>query len=201
MNMVTIAVEPKAGRRGILSILLNGSEWRAIHTAIFGRQPSFPFCSTEEEWEKAFSSMEYQKVKNYVLRRLSAQNYHSRQLRKLLNERLVDASTIDRIIGECQAKSFVNDEQWLESFIRANRKRLGLPAIMRKLHSKGFSIDEIRAIQDRWKNPEEERAAIQQLLQTRYRSKKLDQFHERQKVIASLMRKGFSFETILSVLD
>ncbi|MFI5343465.1 MAG: regulatory protein RecX [Chlamydiales bacterium] len=198
---MNITIEPKAGRQSILSIFLNGREWKTVHSAIFGRHPSFPFYSTEREWEQAFCSMEYQKVKNYVLKRLSAQHYHSQQLRKLLIERLVDAATIDRVIGECQTKGFLNDEQWLESFICAHRKRLGWPVILKKLHSKGLSIEEIRVIQNRSRNPEEERQTIQQLLETRYRSKNLAQFHDRRKVIASLMRKGFSYESILAALE
>lgn len=145
--------------------------------------------------------MEYQKVKHYVLKRLSAQNYHSKQLRKLLIERLVDETTIDRVIEECQAKGFLNDEQWLESFIRSHRKRFGWPVIQKKLRSKGLSIDEIQAIQERWSNPEEERQTIQQLIETRYRSKNLSQFHDKRKVIASLMRKGFSYEAIFAALE
>lgn len=193
---MNIEVIPKHGRKEILSILINGEEWRSIHTAIFGKEPSFPVCTSESEWQKAFEKMEYKRVKGYVLRRLSAQNYHSGQLIKLLQERLVTSSVIESIIDEFQNKGYLNDRGWIESFIRVQRKRLGLPVILRKLQAKGVSREEIRMVQEECRNSEEDSLNITHLLKTRYRSKDMNHPKDRQKVIASLMRKGFAFEII-----
>lgn len=169
-----------------------------IHTAIFGRHPSFPDCNSESDWQNRFDTLEYQRAKSYVIRRLASQPYHSRQLAKLLQERLVSTSTASRIIKECVDKGFINDDSWIESFIRQNHKKMGVHAIMRKLQAKGLINEEIQAIYEKWMDPEKEKQSIERLLQTKYRKKNLNNFAERQKVVASLMRKGFSIEAIRS---
>lgn len=191
-----VEIIPKPGRKEIFSIFIEEEFWKEIHTSIFGRQPSFSDCSSVLEWPAIFAKKEYERVRNYVLWRLSSQNYHSAQLSKLLKERLVTARTIEMVISEFQDKGFLNDQAWIESFIRSQRKRLGLPAVMRKLQAKGISNEELRDIQAEWRDPEEELRNIAKLLQTRYRSKDLSQLKEKQKVIASLMRKGFAYELI-----
>lgn len=189
-------VKPKPGRPGVLTIFVNNEPWRDIHSAIFGRQPRLPVCTEEGEWERIFQAFEYQRVKNYVLWRISSQSYHSQQLSKLLKERLIDAATIEKVIQECLDQGFLNDQSWIESFIRVHRKRLALPAILRKLQAKGITREILQTIQEECQDVAADKTAIDHLLQTRYRSKDLKQIKDRQKVIGALLRKGFSYELI-----
>jgi regulatory protein len=139
---------------------------------------------------------EYQQTKQYVLRRLAAQNYHSNQLKKLLAERCVQVSTINRVVADCLGWGYLNDAAWLESFVRSRLKRQGAQAILSKLYAKGIPLDTARAEIEKWQNPDQEAEAISKLLRTRFRSKNLQDRKERQKVIASLMRKGFKLSAI-----
>ncbi len=198
---MNIEIIPKQGQKEILSIQINGEVWKNIHTSIFGKKPCFPSPSSELQWQQAFEKIEYERVKNYTLRRLSAQHYHSGQLIKLLKERLVTGSVIEKIISECRAKGYLNDRDWINSFIRSQRKRFGLAAIWRKLQSKGVSREEIHLIQEEHASPEEELINIKHLLKTRYRSKNLNLLKDRQKIIASLMRKGFALELIIKSIE
>jgi len=52
-----------------------------------------------------------------------------------------------------------------------------------------------------WQDSDQEKESVEKLLVGRYRSKNLKDFKEKQKVIQSLMRKGFSFESIKLVMD
>ncbi|MBA3816234.1 MAG: RecX family transcriptional regulator, partial [Parachlamydiaceae bacterium] len=47
---------------------------------------------------------------------------------------------------------------------------------------------------------EKQRAAIKQLLTTRYRSRNLKDFREKRKVVSSLIRRGFDLSLILDIL-
>jgi regulatory protein len=194
-------VIPKQGRKELLSILIDGEEWKTIHTAIFGKNPSFPLCSSEMEWKQLFEKIESERVKNYALRRLSAQNYHSAQLTKLLKERLVTNAVIAKTIREFQAKGYLNDQDWIRSFVRSQRKRLGLSAILKKLYAKGVSSEEIQQVKETYQNSEEDYLNIQNLIKTKYRSKNIKLPKERQKIIASLVRKGFNFDQIINVFE
>lgn len=189
----------KEGNRDRWDILVNGEKWREGHRAIFGRKPIFS-SSDNQNWQHLFDHFEYLRVKNYVLWRLSTQSYHSEQLGKLLRDRLVQDNMIDRVIQEYREMGFLDDEAWLQGFMRIQQKRYGLRFILNKLRMKGLSSKTIQNLENEWKNSDEESQAIQHLINTRYRSKDLKDFKSRQKVIAALMRKGYGFDQIQTAL-
>jgi regulatory protein len=192
-----VTFRPKEGDKERWEILLDGEKWREVHRAIFGRKPSFSSSpSSEEELQRIFDAFEYRRVKGYVLWRLSTQSYHSEQLAKLLRDRLVQSKTIDRVLQEYREMGFLDDDSWLQSFMRSQQKRYSLRFILSKLHHKGLSSETLQRLAKEWKNPEEELQAIQHLLKTKYRSKNLIQYKERQKVIAALVRKGYTFDQV-----
>ncbi len=193
--------QPKEGNRDRWEILLNGEKWREVHRAIFGRQPTFPPLPSEEELQTVFDAFEYRRVKGYVLWRLSSQSYHSEQLAKLLRDRLVQNKTIERVLQDYREIGFLDDELWLQSFMRIQQRRYGLRFILNKLYAKGLSSETIQRLAKEWQNPEEEIQAIQHLLKTRYRTKDLTQYKSRQKVVAALVRKGYSFEQVKIALS
>lgn len=184
-------------RKEIWTILINDEVWRRVHQSIFGRRIALPPSHlTDEEWHLAFQNLEYRLAKQYVLRRLSAQSYHSLQLKKLLKEKLVHSQVVDRLIGECLQCGYLDDQNWVAGFIRGHRKRMGLRAILAKLYTKGFSKEDLESIAEEWRDPNEEVEAVCHLIQTRYRSKDLKDYQQKQKVMAALARKGYSFDTI-----
>lgn len=193
--------QPKEGNRERWEILIDGEKWREVHCVIFGRKPAFPPLSDEKDLKSTFDAFEYRRVKNYVLWRLSTQGYHSEQLAKLLRERLVQNHTIHRVVQEYREMGFLDDEAWLQSFMRAQQKRYSLRFILSKLQAKGLSSDTIQRLADEWKNPEEEIQVIQHLLKTRYRTKDLTEYKARQKVIAALVRKGYTFDQVQTALQ
>jgi regulatory protein len=177
-------------------ITIQEEKWAIVHRSIFGKHPSFAQVSSWEEWQKVFDQTEYQRAKNYVIWRLSSQNYHSEQLAKLLKERLVRPQTLKKVIADCQELRCLNDELWIEVFMRTHQKRYSLRLILNKLRMKGLTADTIKKIAEAWQQPEEELNALQLLITTRYRSKNYRDFKDRQKIIAALFRKGFQYDQI-----
>lgn len=198
MKIETIPVK---GKIGVMAISIDGEEWREIHRAIFGRQPVWPRSLSLEEWEKAFELIEYQKARNYVLKRLGVQSYHSEELRKLLLTRLVSTRVTDRLINDFLTKGFLNDEAWLDSFFRIQSRRYGFPILIQKLAAKGLKREVLASLEAKYRNPEQEREEVKKLLLTKYRSKDLTQIKEKQKVVASLLRKGYSYEKIKKAIS
>jgi regulatory protein len=96
---------------------------------------------------------------------------------------------------------FLNDDEWTASFVRGqSNRKVGPRAIAQKLASKGVRGEKLeQALENSW-NPSEQKALITSLLKSRYAKKNLSDFKERQKVIASLMRKGFDFSAIMGCL-
>lgn len=195
-----VIFRPKEGNRERWEILIDGQEWREVHRTIFGRHPVFPPISSENDLVSLFNALEYRRVRAYVLWRLSSQSYHSEQLIKVLRDRLVQSHTALRVIQEFREMGFLDDESWVENYIRSQKKRYGLRYIFNKLQLKGISSETIQRLEIDWKDPNEEIEAIRHLIKTRYRSKDFSDFKTRQKIIASLARKGYSFEQIQVVI-
>lgn len=201
MSSFTITFEKKEGRFGVLTIIVDGEPWRDIHSHIFGRKPAL--CAKSlTELESQFPIFEYRGALGYTLKRLALKGQPSSELIKSLKERLVSDETIHRIITECQQQGYVNDRDWVESFIRRQMaKNLGSQAILMKLKAKGVSPDLTMDILSRLDNPELQKERIRHLLETRYRTKDLSDYNTRSKVISALSRKGFSFDDIREVVS
>jgi regulatory protein len=171
--------------------------WRDLHTSIFGRKPSFPKCHSIEEFTELFAVFEYSQVKNYALRRLSMQAMLSTALIKALKERLVPERVIEGVIKELVELRFLNDEEWTASFVRIQSSRkMGPRAIAQKLFYKGVKGKELeKALENSW-GMDDQKSLIMELLQKKYAKRNLEDYKERQKVVAALVRKGFEFPAI-----
>jgi regulatory protein len=181
--------------QGLLTIFCDGEEWGEVHPSIFGRKPPLPKeAASLEEFNRLFLALEYRQAKQYAARRLAAQSLPSATLRRSLQKCLVSEATIERVIQELTLLGYLNDQEWAANFARVQAaRRVGPRVIARKLASKG--------IRGSFASEEGQKEAIQHLLQTRYRRRDLSDFREKQKVIASLMRRGFDLDAILSILE
>ncbi|MEI8124446.1 MAG: regulatory protein RecX [Parachlamydiaceae bacterium] len=143
-------------------------------------------------------SDEYLQAKKYALRRLSLQAVLSNKLARSLRDRLVSEETVERVIKDLTALGLLNDDEWSASFVRQQtRRKMGPRAIAQKLANKGIRGEGLNKALEGVGAASEQEAAVDQLLETRYRKRDLSDPKERQKVIASLIRRGFDFSLIL----
>lgn len=196
---MNIEITPHEHCKGVLLLTVNEEFSREIHTSIFGRQPKFSFregCLAEQFEQKEFERSQY-----FVLKRLAQRSYSSFELSRQLEERLVSYAVIERVIEECTRLGYLDDAAWLEGFIRGQKsKKLGPKMIEAKLYQKGVPKSFYEPILEMGMTESEQIEGIQKLLNTRFRSRDLSDFKERQKVTASLLRKGFDFALISKVL-
>lgn len=193
-----IEIRPHPEYKDLQEIYVDDVKVREIHRSVFGKTFSFPVPENPEEWERVFEALEYKRVRNYALWRLSVQSYHSEQLTKLLKERSVRLPLVSRIISEFRDLGFLDDRAWIDRFIRTHRPRYSLNRIIAKLYSKGLSRETLDSISREQQNPDEELTSVLNLLKGRYRTKDLRKFEDKQKVIASLIRKGFPYDVVKS---
>jgi regulatory protein len=187
------------------ALMRDGQEWRIVHLSIFGKAPAFPE-GTLAKIEERFTELELKGAKLFLLRRLALKSYHSSELHELLAERKVTTKTICQLIAEFTKQGYINDESWLCSTIRSLRqRRFGFKVIAFRLRSKGIEDSDIETAIQAYKDTEQstpdDRTMIKHLLSTRYAKQQLSNRKERQKVIAALARKGFTFDDIFAVLD
>lgn len=140
---------------------------------------------------------EYRLAKRLVFRRLALRSYATQELRQLLHEKKISEEVIDKIIQECIELGYCNDAQWVTDFIRIHRARKQGPRnILMKLKTKGISEELLEQAAEQLQDQSSQQDALQKLLTTRYCTHNLTEFHERQKVIAALMQRGFSLDSI-----
>lgn len=197
-----ITCKPHPERQSILTVYCDGSHWREIHTSVFGRKPLLPeHCTSLEDFSEQFATFEHRGVKNYCLRRLSMQSMLSTALKRSLKERLVPEAVIRKVIDELLELRFINDEEWAASFVRSQSSRkVGPRAIAQKLAQKGVRGEKLElALEKSW-DVNDQKTMILSLLKSKYAKKDLTDFKEKQKVVASLIRKGFDLSVIFSCI-
>ncbi|MCE2982392.1 MAG: recombination regulator RecX [Parachlamydia sp.] len=185
-------IEIRKAPAGFSAIYHGEEEWRVIPSFLVPKK-AFPGCLTFDEWTQAFAVWEYGRVKNYVVWLLGRKSYHSQELWALLFKKKVAANILERVISEFKSAGYIDDEAWISSYLRLNQKKYGKRLMLAKLRAKGIEAD--FHLQ---KNDEIE--SIRVLFQSKYRKKDLTDWKTKQKVVASLLRKGFEYEDVMAAI-
>jgi len=187
----------RAREGGLLTIFVDDESWKEGHRSILGAKPNLPQeCLDLQDLQSIYDSLEYSGAKKYALHRLATKGYSTFELKEKLRIKRVSQGTIDRVCAELQRGGYLNDEEWAEAFVRSQiAKKRGPNQIKAKLKQKGVSVELREDFQ------ESQRLGIEALLKTRHKTRNLADYHERQKVIASLVRRGFELEQILAALS
>lgn len=182
---------------------IDGEPFQQIHKTIFGRKPIIKGNFTSrEQFEEFFSKWEYEHAFQYTLKRFSMKNYASSELKKLLKSRLVSEKNIEKIIHDSIQRGYIDDQNWINSFIRSQMaRRNGPKAILYKLMLKGIPKDVAEETVSHMANSESSQTLISEIIKRKYRSLDLKDYKNRNKVIGALVRKGFDFDDILLALN
>lgn len=195
-----IFFRPKVGKRDLFEIVVDGDVWKEVHKSIFGKNPTFPPSSSSVGISALFDALELKRAKAYLLWRLSRCSYHSDQLRLILSERLVSHKTIESSLNYLQSMGVIHDEEWMVQFIAAHKRKYGMRLIRAKLKAKGISEGNLSCVN--FVPEKEDRIAEVETLVAWIKKKSLrkdlSDRKEKQKVILSLLRKGYELEQIKS---
>lgn len=197
-----LKLQPHSFKKGILILIVDEEEWKEVAVTIFGKRLSFPKnIQTISELEEFLLAKEVKGAKRYILNRLAKCSYCSFELKKKLSEKLVSDAVADKVVEECVQYGYINDREWIERFIeREQRKGKGASWIKNRLWQKGIPNSLSEEIIASCSSEEEEKKQIVKLLQTRYRSRNLEDYKEREKTVAALIRRGYPLETIREAL-
>lgn len=153
----------------------------------------------EEQWQSLVEGINYKKALNKCADLLSRREHSVKELKmKLL--KTVDEVSADRAIQRYLEAGYLDDEHFCESLVDYlyNTKKYSTNHVKQECYKRGidsqivnriiadFDVDNINTIYE--------------LIIKKYESK-LQQENGREKVIASLQRKGFSYYDIISALD
>ena len=118
--------------------------------------------------------MERVKAKAYAFRRLALRCHHSKELKEALLKKGALSSDVEEILKELTSLGYLNDEAWIESFIRKEIiKKNGKALILNKLRAKGLDAPKDSRKAFLIVNSRVQKESIRRLLETKYRSRDL----------------------------
>jgi regulatory protein len=200
---VKVVFVPKNGQRNLLTIEVDEEPWKDVHAALFKQHLNvLQKCPSFDELQVQFAEIEYRLAKQYTLKLLAKRSYYSSEIKKKLELRFISKAAIQRITEECIHFGFLNDEEWLKTFVMAQQARhLGPHAIRMKLKAKGLPLSMFESAFEALSHVNNQKEQIMHLLKTRYKRRNLADFKEKQKVIASLIRRGYDLDEIKTAFD
>lgn len=182
-------MELRATKRGDggVDLFLENEPWRTLHAKLLSYLPPFPIqVAGVAEAESLFAEWQRRGALFYIGRLVSHQERLERQVRSRLAECSVDEEVSDELISHCRKVGWIDDERWVDSYVRGQERRLKGPrAIRMKLLQKGAPAEVVDERLASLKSDEAQKEAIAELVERRYSGK------ESQKLYQALVRRGF----------
>lgn len=154
---------------------------------------------TEEEWEELVNAINYKKAVNKCYDLLSRRDHSVKELRtKLL--RNVDEKNAQRAIERMLELGYLDDEKYARTLLNhlINNKNMSSAFIKNEMYKRGVPSEIISEVLS--ETEIDNKSSIIELITVKYRNK-LNAENGREKVIAALMRKGFSYNDIKSAFN
>lgn len=192
--MITVSTLPHPSQKQLYRILCNDEEWRTVHQNIVKSSAmGWPIqASSYQSWQEMWDLAELKGAKAFALRKLAKKSYSSFELEKLLKQHLVSGSIASLLIQEFQEKMLLDDNDWIEGFVRKEiRQKLSPRMIFAKLRLKGIPADLIQESIKNTYTKEDKLRVLRTFLEK-------DKLKDKRKTIAKLSRKGFHMEDILA---
>ncbi len=128
--------------------------------------------------------------------------------RKIIDQEEISMSAVELLINKLKQKGLLNDEQFALAWVESRRKKKGLRVLKQELFQKGIDreiieevISEQRAHAESGEGYSEEQVA-EQLLERKMRVwKNLSKLEFRKKAYEFLLRRGFEYEIVKSVVE
>lgn len=153
---------------------------------------------SEDTYQEILKEVLFKRARERVLYLLKASDKTEQELVRKLKDGGYPKEAIDYAVGFVKEHRFINDENYGKRYVEFNSRRKSEKQIQFELQRKGLDKEMIRDILK--EQPVDEEAQIQAYIRKkRIDPKELDR-KERSKVMASLGRKGFSYEAVNRVL-
>lgn len=141
------------------------------------------------------------KAKLKALKLLERMDRTEAQLREKLKAAEFDPEIIEQAIVYVKSFGYIDDERYVRNYIEYRQDRKSRRQLEQELQfRKGVTPELIQKVYDELE-PYDERLLIKSQLEKRKYSAKAADWNGRQKIVASLMRKGFQMGDILAVMD
>ena len=158
-----------------------------------------------EEYEKLIELLVYPKAIEKALSILKFMDRCEQELRFKLSRADYKEEVIDRVIDYVKHYGYLNDERFTAAFVKARKNKKSKLMIKNELQQKGISKDIIQMVLEAEYDDEDledgEGIAIRKAIAKKTKTPDNLTVMEKQKLIASLYRKGFDLSKIKQNLE
>lgn len=138
-------------------------------------------------------------IKQKAFRLLQRRIHSAKELYTKLRQKFSDELLIKKCINELQQKGFINDQEFALAFISEKQKsrKWSRTRLKSELIKRGISGDIISNVLSKTFNPEQEKQAVRDLVEKKYRQlirKETDKRKLFQKLMMYLQSKGYDYE-------
>ncbi len=158
---------------------------------------------SEETYESIVTVLLPKRATKRAMNLLQKRDYTEAKLREKLSEGLYPSDAIDAAIDYVKSYHYLDDERYARDYITYHMPTKSKNRIVQDLTNKGIKKDLLIPILEEIYEEEDddpESSQIEALLQKKHYSKELD-YKEQQKIIAFLLRRGFSLDKVKRVIN
>lgn len=159
----------------------------------------------ENLYEDLIENTVYPAAKDKALSILGYSDKSEKELRTRLEQAGYLPVIINRVMSFLSSYGYINDERYARTIINYNKHKKSKPAIVTQLLHKGISKDVIdKLMYDEYIEDDmadDELTAIRRAIAKKTSDVEQLDFTQKQKLIASLYRKGFDLDKIKKILD
>lgn len=160
---------------------------------------------TPNLYERIIGETVYRRAKQKAMATLKRVDKTENELRLKLKDSYYTDEVIDMTIDFLKKYNYINDDRYASNYIRNHKLSKSKLAIKTKLLQKGINKALLeKIISDEYINSEDdndpEMVAIKRAIHKKYHDTSSLTWQERQKLIASLYRKGFDIDKIQAYL-
>lgn len=180
----------------IVTICVDGSPWRKVYKSLFYKE----LMNLLNKCEKGafffeFEVLEKKLSRSFAIKVLATRSLFSGELKKKLMERGISPEIAEITVAYCVEKGFIDDLRQQEQFIEsARRKGFGNRGILHLLKQKNRTDD--FQVLPLLSSDESEKEALRRLIDKLSRRGDLRDPGIKRKLIAKLLRRGFSFDLV-----
>lgn len=150
----------------------------------------------EEVYQEIRTEIILKRAKKYALNLLSDMDRTKDQLVKKLESAEYPEDIIDAAICYVESFGYIDDTRYACNFIESRKRNKSKKEIYMLMRQKGIDPDTIDEAMNQCYGEDDSLEAIQKILIKKKYSEDTMDYKEKQKIYASIMRKGFSYDDI-----
>lgn len=158
---------------------------------------------TDEVYDSILTVLLPKRATKRAMNLLQKRDYTEAKLREKLAEGLYPEEAVDAAIDYVKSYHYLDDERFARDYITYHMSTKSKNRIVQDLNNKGIKKDILIPIIEELYEEEDsdpEASQIEALLQKKHYSKDLE-YKEQQKIIAFLLRRGYSLDKVKHVIN